>query len=208
MTSIRRAALATCLCYLTLGTSAAAQGQSPDANYYPLALGNSWTYWGAGSKKKGKIFIEVIKAETVNDAQWFTLDGHFHGRYIGSEILRVTKDGIFRHRAGGEDLDPPLPVLKFPVKDGDRWEWHGWVKGQSVKVITSVKLEEIKSDDGTHHIAIVDATIKSKRGIRIPARAWYVPNVGMTKMVMNVGLETVVAKLQEFEPATVNASQK
>jgi hypothetical protein len=211
MSAIFKAALVFCLIGAPLGFSAETHAEppaeGPKENYYPLAVGNSWTYRAAGPKRSGKVFIRITKVENINGTDFYSLDGYFNGAYIGTEVVSQTSEGVFRHRFRGEDFNPPIQVLRYPIQHSDSWEWTGTIKNIPAKITTKVAIEDVESNSDVHRIAVVDAAVKSKKGhVRIPTRGWYVPNVGPVKMVMNIGLETFVVKLEEFEPAKTKAA--
>jgi hypothetical protein len=90
------------------------------ARYYPLKEGAAWVYRHnggppytqrvAGQEKIGDQLCALI--ETVHD------DGEVTFR----EHIGVTPDGVFRYTAKGKEINPPLCLLKLPVKKGETWE--------------------------------------------------------------------------------------
>ena len=46
-------------------------------------------------------------------------------RPVDREVYITEVDGFHLVHAAGEDFDPPLPLLKFPMRIGAKWAWQG-----------------------------------------------------------------------------------
>jgi hypothetical protein len=46
-------------------------------------------------------------------------------RLVDREVYVSEVDGFHLLHAAGENFDPPLPLLKFPMRIGAKWAWRG-----------------------------------------------------------------------------------
>lgn len=60
------------------------------------------------------------------------------------EGYRVEPDAFLLIQAGGETFDPPLPVLKFPLKIGDGWSWTGTLRAGEATSAAEAKVMTIR----------------------------------------------------------------
>ena len=132
----------------------------PDAKtYYPLEVGNSWTYEVRGSPEKA--VIEVIG----RDGEWF-LDDH-RGR------LRYEEGGV-------RDADRFL--LRMPLAAGTRWTavenlvvQHFEIVGADSSVVTQA---------GTFiHCIVVRTSSTVKKDLTFVTEWTYAPHVGIAQIV-------------------------
>src|SRR5579872_5156072 len=63
--------------------------------YYPLLVGNTWTYTGGQDKDKVTIVNRVAAHERVGGVMCAKIESA-QGSVIGTEYISVTKDGIYR----------------------------------------------------------------------------------------------------------------
>src|SRR5689334_6147040 len=103
------------------GTTLAAEAN--DADYYPLKVGNEWTYHLESDGKQSTLVTRVAKQDEIDGVVLYRVDAESNGEVVATEHLRTTDEGVFRYRYNGSDVVPPVCVIKFPIKDGDTW--HG-----------------------------------------------------------------------------------
>jgi hypothetical protein len=119
--------------------------------YFPLSVGNQWTYKGtykAGGAKepvggakepvggaKEPVVVRVEKqvtleappgekSDTPEKVAGFQL-GTSTGDRTGTEQVAVMRDGVFRFMQNGKPIRPPLCFFKLPLVAGKSWtaEW-------------------------------------------------------------------------------------
>ena len=150
--------------------AAAAKGADATA-YYPLAVGNSWTYTARGSDKRETISI------IGRDGPWF-LDDH-RGR------LRYEPDGV-------RDADRYL--LHTPLKAGAKWSSVENLIIQRFEV-TSVDASAVTEAGTFTRCAVVrNEQVLQKQG-KFVTEWTYAPGVGLVQLVTS----TVDAKGQQHE---------
>ena len=140
------------------------------AYYFPTTVGAKWEY------ESGTVVV-VSKVEEGKGAKVVTVtyDGQKGAPF---EVVEVSAAGLVRTVSGGGKLDPPLVMLKGPVKVGDSWAMS--TAGlEGAKTIGAV--ETIKVPAGTFEAVRVDSdyTFVGRRRLN---SAWYAPGVGLLKM--------------------------
>lgn len=158
----RIAALSLCLAACRSAPAPAPEGaqQGPDARiYYPLAVGNSWTYAVSGSPEKAT--IEIVG----RDGEWF-LDDH-RGR------LRYDAEGV-------RDADRYL--LRSPVKIGNRWRSVENLVVQHFEVISDDN--SVVTQAGTfNHCVVVRNHTPVAKDVTFVTEWTFAPKVGIAQIV-------------------------
>src|SRR3954468_14617886 len=86
-----------------------------DGSYFSLAVGNRWVYRIAG--QDDRLYVTAAGVEKIGETFCVRLEGRLQTRTVATEHLSVGRDGVLRHRVDGNDLEPPLPVCRFPITD-------------------------------------------------------------------------------------------
>lgn len=55
-------------------------------------------------------------------------------KIVSEEIYAVSGERLGLLKAGGEEFSPELPLIKFPLKSGDAYEWKGALSSGSAKI--------------------------------------------------------------------------
>ncbi|MDX2066110.1 MAG: hypothetical protein SFX74_10235 [Fimbriimonadaceae bacterium] len=72
----------------------------------------------AGTRIPVELHCQKAKGEV-------TLRSVNKGATIDKEIYQSNADGFFLTYAGGESFSPPLPLLQYPMRIGQAWQWAG-----------------------------------------------------------------------------------
>lgn len=106
-------------------------------NYYPLAVGNKWTYKDSND---GIIDFEIVDIITIEelDAESFVkqtttlveneetseLEEAANFTYIGKTADGISQYGMGGYNAGGDTVtfSPELPIYRFPPIDKESWQ--------------------------------------------------------------------------------------
>jgi hypothetical protein len=169
--------VAVLLCACKSGPPPAASPQGEDATrYYPLAVGNSWTYAVRGSDKRETIQI------VGRDGAWF-LDDH-RGR------LRYESDGV-------RDADRYL--LRTPLAAGAKWSAVDNLVVQRFEV-TSMDGSAVTQAGTFTRCAVVRNEQPLPKGGKFVTEWTYAPRVGMVELVTSTmddhGKQTEQTRLQ------------
>jgi hypothetical protein len=138
----------------------------------------------AGSKFRADI-------KQSNDGDQVTIDLLSEGQLIESEIYKSTGENFSVINAGGEQYEPPLPLIRYGMHVGEAWKWSGQLMtGPAArKAAASIKTStEGMSIDG----GIVPNTIKVEVELSIdsgrvgePSKRkltfWIAPEMGVVK---------------------------
>lgn len=160
------------LCACKSGPPPAAAPAGDDARiYYPLAVGNAWTYAVRGSDKQETIRI------VGRDGPWF-LDDH-RGR------LRYESDGV---------RDSDRYLLRTPLAAGAKWSSVENLVVQRFEVVTTDGSAVTRAGTFTR-CAVVRNEQPLKTGGKFVTEWTYAPKVGMVRLVTS----TIDAKGRQEE---------
>ena len=87
-------------------------------NYYPLEIGNVWTYKVTVGDKTFTSISTITKDEMFDKLTLARLELRVAGELKAVEHLRQTEAGVFRYRNNEAPFDPPLLLLPYPIKAG------------------------------------------------------------------------------------------
>jgi hypothetical protein len=169
-------------------------------DYYPLTVGTKWTYdVDAGTGQKVQVTNQIAKIETIDGQSLARMETVVNGNIAATEHLASTPKGVFRHRANGVEVTPPICILKYPYKEGEKWEQDTKIGPQDVKIsVQSGTGEQVTTTAGKYK-AIPIALETSVNGVKIDTTSWYAPDVGMVKQKMLIGDKNITLELVKFE---------
>jgi len=84
-----------------------------DSPYYPLKVGNAWTYNGPGNTK---LVNKVVGHEKIGDVMCAKIETQVDGKAVAFEHIGVTADGVYRYSLNGMKADKPILILKLPPR--------------------------------------------------------------------------------------------
>jgi len=142
------------------GGAAAAAASEDATRYYPLAVGNSWTYAFKGSNKQETIQI------VGRDGPWF-IDDH-RGR------LRYERDGL-------RDADRYL--LRTPVTAGAKWTAVDNLVVQRFEVVSMDGSAVTQAGTFTRCAVVRNEQPLPKKGGLFITEWTYAPGVGLVQLV-------------------------
>jgi hypothetical protein len=186
---------------LCLVSVVAGQEPTKESPYYPLKVGNKWTYrFTSGSS--GKVDVRVTKLEKVGDVMCALLEAKAGSDGTPTtEHVAVRDDGVYRYTSEGQRIEPPLRFLKLPPKSGDRWDVDSKSAMETVKGTFTLGEAEVTVPKGKFKAVTVDTKDMTVGGNKMEQTWWFVPEVGMVKQVYKFADKEVVLELESFEPA-------
>ena len=127
------------------------------------------------------------------------LETSVKGMVTNTDHMLATNRGVFRHRANGIELAPPICLLKYPVTKDETWETDTTIGNESVKVkVKAGDVEEITVPAGKYKA--VRATIETTAlGQQTSVTYWFAADVGVVKQSMVNDGKNITLELQEFE---------
>jgi hypothetical protein len=172
--------------------------KEPPPNYYPLEVGNEWRFNLTVGEKTTNMVSRIAKIENIDGVALARLEGEVNNQVGATEHLRQTEKGIFRHRYNGAECDPPVCLLKYPVKVGAKWEDKLTVGKEKAKYSCETKEETVEVGAGKHKCVRVDLRLDSMGQI-VNTSYWFVKDVGMVKQTVDVGDLSILLELQSFQ---------
>jgi len=92
-----------------------APGKNRLPNYYPLKAGTKWIYEAdEGNGQKTQVTNRIAEIESIDGQALARLENVIDGNVASTEHLASTPKGVFRHRAKGVEVNPPVCILKYP----------------------------------------------------------------------------------------------
>lgn len=169
-------------------------------NYYPLEVGNKWTFNVAVGGNTATAVSSITKIEMINGKPMARLEASVNGKVVANEHLHQTAEGIFRHRNNGQEIDPPICLLKYPVKAGAKWQGEIKVGTDDGKYFCESKEEAVEVPAGKFKAVRVSIRLESK-GQTVNTAYWFVKDVGFVKQTVDAAGLNIVMDLEKFERA-------
>lgn len=173
-------------------------------DYYPLKIGNKWTY-KFGNKSSTQI-IEIIKYEENDNAfvfQQTTLLGTFAPMTVSDLISKKSKkvNRIASMPYGSyawEYLSKPEVILQFPLSIGSTWKtaYHG--DKETFKVLSKITLKVSAGEfKNVFKIKLVTQVGEGQ----VTSYRYYAPNVGLIKeeMAREDGTISTIIELKSYK---------
>jgi len=180
--------------------------------YYPLAIGNEWTYQVGDHQVVLRVarsdVAEVkvqrpdadkkLKEQTLKVLAFF-LEAKSDDR-VQTETVAVLEDGVYRLAAAGKEIVPPLCFLKLPVKAGEKWQIQSMTEGAPIQGTFTAAEEEIE-------VPIFKGKVKALKAYsedfqmgknKMKLAYWFVPKVGMVQQHLQVGSFEVLMRLEKM----------
>jgi hypothetical protein len=180
---------------LVLSGSASAQKKDKIAEsaYFPLKDGTRWVY-----KAEDRIItVRVTKHEMVASVNCARLEASA-GDEVHVEHLAVRPDGIYKYRADGKDIEPPLCLLKLPPRAGTTWKVESKIAGLAITGSFTLGEEKVSFLDRTETAMTVTSKDFAIAGRPMPLTYWFVRGVGPVQQRIILSGTEVVLQLQRF----------
>jgi hypothetical protein len=201
---------------LLLAVAAGAVAQEPRFKhpFYPLKVGNQWTY-RSGKELKEFVVIRVerelpLTVRKDKDGKDERVIGYEvsirSGPRLTTEQVAVLADGVYRFGTADKAITPPLRFFKFPLKPGESWDVEARTEdGKTIKG-TFVGGEELLHLTLNGKPRDVPATTVTCKDFRIDDQSmaltyWFAHDLGLVKQQVRTGTNEVTLELTEFRPA-------
>lgn len=187
-------------CTLALAAllAGAGLGQEPskDKSYYPLQVGNQWTY---KSSSGHQVVVRVTKEEKIGDVPCARLETSVEGKAQSSEHLAAKPDGVYRYAGNGVKFDPPILILKLPAKKGETWKVDSKYGSVTIRGGYATTAERVTVPAGAYEAVAVRGEGFQIGDTPAETTAWYAPGVGLVKQVADFGGKKTTLELEKFE---------
>lgn len=120
-----------------------------------------------------------------------------HGQVFETETYE-DNDGSFAFVGIDDQFEPPLPLLKFPMRIGDKWEWKGTLKSATVShpataTVTTARDNLFLAGQGDLETLRSDVRLFLDSGTPTPAERkltfWFVQGRGIVRR--EIGTATI-----------------
>jgi hypothetical protein len=169
-------------------------------NYYPLQAGNEWKYRVEVGGNSAQAVSRIAKVETIDGTSLARLEAKVNDNIVATEHLRATDKGVFRYRNNGQEINPPICLLKYPAKSGDKWEGDITVGKEKGKYFCETKEEQVDVPAGKFKTMKVTVTLESK-GQKVTTAYWFAKDVGFVKQTVEAGDLNINMELEKFDLA-------
>lgn len=194
-----------------------------EATIFPVAEGNQWTYKveeAIGSKTgvnrgSAEATFKITKVTDSPEGKDVEIEVSAGGKVTNKQIWRITKDGISSVASGVklDKLTPPQTIVKFPIKDGDKYSWSGTgiVAGKPAKMKSNYTVKGSRVVD-TEMGQVQALLIESDTTIEIDAKnkgasrlaTWYKPGTGLVRIQESTQFPSfgrqALLRLKSFSP--------
>jgi hypothetical protein len=188
------------LLVLTVGpTGRTADDKAPETPYFPLKVGDSWSYRMGDTRYTRK----ATKVEDVDNQSCVLIETMVGNRLVSSEHVAVKADGVYRCTSDGtkdHKYEPPLCFLKLPVKTGDTWNVESSVTGAGKKVSGAFKTGEVAElkvgDKKYENVVTVTSDDFDAGGTKTKVTYYFAMDVGMVRQTIAIEGQVVVMELE------------
>jgi hypothetical protein len=176
---------------------AEAAAPASDANYFPIKVGTSWEY-ASGSKR---VTVKVAAHEKVADVMCARLETSTDVGVL-TEHVAVKSDGVYKLRANGQTIEPPLLMLKLPLKKGDTWSVRSEVQGYVISGKYTVSEEKISIEKIDYTTLCVKSSELVLAGRATVLEDFYAPEIGLVRKSLKIpdGQVDLVLELVKYTP--------
>lgn len=191
------------LAMLLSALGAAAQKPKPAAaDYFPLRVGDSWTYRGVDGDTEYS--IKVISEEKQADGTLRYLVEKLAGAKIQT-LFSKTSDWVLMHSERYPDheglrakYEPARQYLQNPLVAGSKWEWNG-------KDYTQTEVRESNKVVGFENITVPAGKFRAMKVVseitgagRMTKTYWYADGVGLVKTTTDGGQIKYGSELKDY----------
>jgi len=186
-----------CVALLTTVASAA----SPD--YYPLNVNDKWTYDVKAGDKELVVSASVAKIEKIDDKELARIDSEINGKVATTEHLTSNDTGVYRARYNGVDFDPPVQILRYPIKEGETWDGETKAGSETFKYTVRVAKakDEVEVPAGKFETVKVEIKLVQNKQ-SVDSIYWFADGVGIVKQEASIQNTKLTLELQKFEKGT------
>jgi hypothetical protein len=171
----------------------------PPPNYYPLQVGNEWNFRVTVGGNSVNAISRIAKIETIDGKPLARLEASLNGNIVATEHLRVTPEGVFRYRNNGQEIVPPICLLKFPAKSNSKWDGNIKVGAEQGKYFCEAKEANVEVPAGKFKALHVAIRLETK-GQTVTTAYWFVPNVGFVRQTVDAGGMSILMELEKYTP--------
>lgn len=177
-------------------------------DYSPFKEGNEWVY----KTKEGDLFtVKVAAREKIGKYDCFRVETTGPIRTT-REWVSVTEQGELVARRERYTYDPAYPRIKYPLKEGEKWEFEV-TKRSEIEEDTKVKgtyevlgIEDLTVPAGSFTCYKIRWAIEESGGA-VDGTFWVASGVGVVKKTFGAGGQQLVWELEKYGVGSASASE-
>jgi hypothetical protein len=170
-----------------------------ESPYYPLKVGNTWTY----KLNDTHFTMKVAKFEDIDKQSCARLEMLSGDNVKAVEHIAVTSEGVKRFQFDGKKADPPVLFLKTQPKAGETWEVNSKIGTEKLTGTFKIGEEAKVAVGGKTYENVITSSSDNldANGLKISFTYYFAKDVGMIKQVITVNGVKVEIELEKFEAA-------
>ena len=196
------------LSFLLCISAITARAQDAAASYWPFKEGNTWTI---NTKIEDKTLIEILTVTKVTQqgtSSDATVEYKIDDKVIQTEVYRSDDKGISRVSSGAGILNPPFPVVQYPMAADKKWKWTGTVNAGGKEFhgdseISTSGPETLKLPAGEFKAIRVHSeltlTLEDGKKVAFPNDYWFAPGVGLVQQKAKLGNLDIFGELTSYK---------
>ncbi|HWT01068.1 MAG TPA: hypothetical protein VN256_12545 [Pyrinomonadaceae bacterium] len=174
------------LLLLLAALAAAQKSAAPARDYFPLRVGDSWTY--RNDEDESEFTVKVLGEEKQPDGGVVYHVERLAGARIHSWYARTPGWVLLLREANPEQEgitvkhEPARQFLKNPLVAGTKWTWKGkGITGTDVLEINNVAGPEVVTTPAGRFRAVKVVSKVTDGDAAVTRTNWYAPGVGLVK---------------------------
>ncbi len=191
---------------LLCGIVVAQDSKMPDTPYYPLSVGNIWTYRIGDNRYQ----VKVAEIKTVDGKPRARLETLVEGKAIAEEEVGVTDKAVVRYTSKGKEAKPPVELLRLPPKVGETWKIDAEMIDPKSKDDKTVKQtikgtfkageeKEVRVPYGSYPAVTVTGQDLEANGVKVTLTYYFAKDVGMIKQVIEMERQPkIIVELENY----------
>jgi hypothetical protein len=167
-------------------------------NYYPVAEGAAWHFHVTVNGNEAKATNRIAKIEKIDGVDLGRLEAVVSDKVVATEHVSQNDKGVFRHRYNGQVIDPPLPLIRYPVKAGDKWDGELKVGKDAARYDCVATEEEVSVPAGKFKAVKVVINV-TENGNTLATTYWFVNDIGFVRQTVEAGNLNILMELEKRE---------
>lgn len=191
---------------LTLAAASSAEKKKKEPDYFPLRVKDWWEYrLTQATGDSSEIRLTVVSERSQPDGtvrsciELTNPTPVFRDWYTKTPAEVVLNEEEYLGGGGKVALDPPRPMLRFPLAPGASWTWNGTARANTeVYERSQVRgTEKVEVPAGRFDAVKIETEIR-QGGAAATKTSWFAPNVGLVRQATESAGVTSVTELLDY----------
>lgn len=159
---------------------------------FPLAKGQKQVYQVTSDPNKPELTNKITEFRETKDTKLAVMQTTYNQNLISVRAYAAAPKGLLLVALGSSEplrFQPPLPLIRFPVKFNETYSWSGTLTGKKtkmlgyalVRVAGAENLVQDKIKRVAYRLDMIIATKKQDKFERQQTTLWFAPNVGLVR---------------------------